>query len=55
MRCFNEAVRIPVPPTLVGIESCPEMRLHCDTNSNAMDDELQVDIMRTVPGKISEM
>ena len=31
------------------------MRLHYDTDPNAMHDELRVDIMRTIPGKILEM
>ena len=55
MRCFSEAIRISVSPTLLGIESFLEMKLDYNTDPNAMDDELRVDIMRIIPGKITEM
>ena len=56
MRCFSEAVRVSVSPTAVGIESFPKIMVHYNTDPNAIDDELRVDIiMRIIPGKISEM
>ena len=55
MKCFSNAVRIPVSPTQEDIESYLEMRLDRDTDLSAMDDELRADIMRVIPAKISEM
>jgi len=52
---FSEAAKIPASATLLKYESCLEMRLHCDIDLNAIDDELREDIMRTTPGVISEM
>ena len=52
---FGKTVRILVSPTLVDIESCLEMSLRCDTNPNAIGDELRVDIMRIIPDKVIEM
>jgi len=55
MKCFSKVVRIPVSPTQEDIKSYLEMRLDCDTDPSAMDDELRGDIMRIIPAKISEM
>jgi len=55
VKCFSEAVRIPISPTHGDIQSYLEMRLDGDTDPNAMDDELRADIMRIIPEKISEM
>lgn len=52
MSRFSEAVEIPVSPTLAHIKSFLEMRTHCDTDLDAMDKELPVDIMRIIPGTI---
>ena len=54
-KCFNDALRIPLSTTPGDIESYLEMRLDCDTDPNAMDDELRANIMRIIPEKISEM
>jgi len=55
VKCFSEAVRIPVSPTQDDIKSYLEMRLDRDTDPDAMDDELRADIMRIIPAEISEM
>ena len=55
MKCFSEAVRIPVNPTQEDIKSYLEMRLDGDTDPSVMDDGLRADIMRVIPEKISEM
>jgi len=55
VKFFSEALRIPLSPTRADIKSYLEMRLHGDTDPNAMDDELRADIMRIIPEKISEM
>ena len=55
MKCFSEAVRIPVNPTQEDIRSYLEMRLDGDTDPSVMDDGLRADIMRVIPEKISEM
>jgi len=52
---FGEAVRIPLSPPKRDIESYLEMRLDGDPDPNAMDDELQADIMKTIPEKIPEV
>ena len=52
---FSKAVRIPVSPTRGDIRSYLKMRLDGDTTPKAMDDELQADIMRVIPERISEM
>ena len=54
VKCFGEAVRIQASSTFVGIESCLEVRLHCDTDPNVINDELRAGIMRIILGKISE-
>ena len=55
VKCFRNALRIPLCPTPANIMSYLEIRLNGDTNPNAMDDELRADIMRIIPEKISEM
>ena len=55
VKCFSEVLRIPLSPTPADIKNYLEMRLDCDTDPNAMDDRLRVDIMRIIPEKISEM
>ena len=55
VKCFRNALRIPLSPTPADIMSYLEMRLNGDTDPNAMDDELRADIMRIIPEKISEM
>ena len=55
VKCFSEAIRIPLCPTHGDIKSYLEMRLDGDTDPNAMDEELRANIMRIVPEKISEM
>jgi len=54
MKCFSEAVRIPISPTQRDIKSYLEMRLDGDTDPDAMDDELRADIMSVIPAKLSE-
>ena len=54
MKCFIKVVRIPVSPTNSDITSYLEMRLADDTDPDAMDDELRVDIMRIVLDRISD-
>ena len=54
-KCFSKLVRIPVSPTRDDITSYVKMRLDCDTDPYAMDDNLRADIMRVIPDKISEM
>jgi len=53
--CFSEAVRMPISPTQDDIKNYLEMRLKGDTTPKAMDDQLQADIMRVIPERISEM
>ena len=55
VRCFNGAVRIPVSPTENDIRGYLEMRLDCDPDPMAMDNDLRADIMRIIPEKVSEM
>ena len=55
MKCFSQVVLIPLSPSGADIKSYLEMRLDCDTDSDAMDDELRADIMRIIPEKVSEM
>jgi len=55
VRCFSEAVRIPVSPTQGDVKNYLEMRLDRDTHPSVMNDELRADIMRDIPAKISEM
>lgn len=51
-RSLSKAVMIHISP--VDIKSCLEMRLEYCTGPSAMDDELQADIIRIIPEKISE-
>ena len=51
---FAGAFRMPLSPTHTDIKCYLETRLDGDTDPNAMSDELRADIMRIVPGKISE-
>jgi len=55
MKCFSNALRIPLTPIPGDIKSYLEMRLDGDTDPSAMDNELRADIMRIIPEKISEM
>jgi len=55
MKCFSQAVRIPLAPAHDDIQSYLEMRLDNDDGYDAMDDELRADIMRIIPEKVSEM
>ena len=55
LKCFSDALRIPLSPTPSDIKSYLEMRLDRDADPNAMDDELRSDIMRIIREKISEM
>ena len=54
VKCFIKAVRIPISPTCTDIKSYLEMRLNGDTDPNAMDGELQTDIIRIILEGISE-
>jgi len=54
-RYFPEAVMIPVIPTVGDIERYLEIRLDRDTTPGAMDDNLRAEIMRVIPGTISQM
>ena len=54
MKCFSEALRIPLSPTHGDIMSYLEMRLKVDNNPHATDDKLRADIMKIIPEKISE-
>ena len=55
MKFFSQVVRISLSPSGEDIKSYLEMRLDCDTDPDAMDDELRADIMRIIPEKVSEM
>ena len=55
MKCFSQAVLIPLSPSAGDIKSYLEMRLDRDTDLDAMDAELRADIMRIIPEKVSEM
>ena len=55
VRCFSQPLWVPLSPTNGDIRSYLEMRLDCDADPNAMDDELRADILRIVPEKVSEM
>jgi len=55
MGSFSKVVRIHLSPTQGDIESYLEMKLSCDTDPYAMDDELRADIMRVIPEKTSKM
>ena len=46
---------IPVIPTIRDIKRYLEMRLDRDTTPGAMDDNLRAEIMRVIPGTISQM
>ena len=54
VRCFSKALRIPLSPTHCDIDSYLEVRLNGDTDPNAMNTELRVDIKRLFLEKISE-
>jgi len=54
IKCFSEALRIPLSPTYGDIMSYLEMRLKGDTNPHATDDKFRADIMKIIPEKISE-
>jgi len=53
--CFSKALRIPLSPTHRDIMRYLERKLDSDKDTKAMDDELRADIMRIIPGKISDM
>ena len=52
--CFGRPLRIPLIPTDGDIMNYLEMRLNSDTDPHAMNDELQADIKKIIPEKISE-
>ena len=54
-RYFTDAIMMPVIPTIKDIERYLKMRLDRDTTPHAMDDNLRAEIMRVIPGKISQM
>ena len=54
VRYFSKALRLPLSPSHGDIMNYLEMRLNGDTDPRAMDDELQADIKRIIPEKISE-
>ena len=54
MKCFSDALWIPLSPTHEDIMSYLEMRLKSDPNPHVTDDKLQADIMKIIPEKISE-
>ena len=55
VKSFSRAVRLPISPSGADVESYLGMRLDRDTDPDAMDDELRVDIMRIIPEKVLEM
>ena len=55
VKCFGQAVLIPLSPSAGDIKSYLGMRLDRDTDPDAMDEELRADIMRIIPEKVSEM
>ena len=54
-RYFAEAVMIAVIPSVEDIEKYLEMRLNRDPTPSAMDNNLRAEIMRVIPGNISQM
>jgi len=52
---FAEAITIAVIPTIRDIERYLEMRLDQDPAPSAMDDDLRAEILRVIPGYISQM
>jgi len=54
-RYFPEAVMIPIIPTIRDIRRYLGVRLDRDTTPGAMDDPLRAEIMRVIPGTISQM
>ena len=54
-RYFTEAIMVRFIPTIEDIEKYLEMRLDQDIIPGAMDDGLRAEIMRVIPGKISQM
>jgi len=54
-KTITEAITIAVIPTIKDIEIYLKMRLDRDTTPNAMDDDLRAEIMRIIPGTISQM
>ena len=54
-RYFTEAIMIQFIPTIADIEIYLKMRLDQDTIPGAMDDDLRAEILRVIPGKISQM
>ena len=54
-RYFSNAVEIPISPNTDDIRKYVEMRLDSDTESEAMNKELRVDIVRNILEKISDM
>ena len=55
VKCFSQAVLIPLSLSGTDIKSYLWMRLDRDTDPDAMDDELRADIMRIIPEKVPEM
>jgi len=54
-RSITEAIMILVIPTIEDIERYLKMKLDRDTTPDAMDDDLRAEIMRVIPGTISQM
>ena len=54
-RYFTEAIMVRFIPTIEDIEKYLEMRLDQDIIPGAMDYGLRAEIMRVIPGKISQM
>ncbi|CUS12243.1 unnamed protein product [Tuber aestivum] len=54
-RYFSQAVVVPVSPNKDDIRSYVERRLDRDAEHEAMNEELRVDIVRTIVEKISDM
>jgi len=54
-RYFSKAVVIPVSPSRGDIRNYVKMRLDRDTEPEAMSNDLRVDIVRVILGKISNV
>ena len=53
-RYFSQVVLVTLSPSAGDIESYLEMKLDCDPDPEAMDEELRADIMRIIPKNASE-
>ena len=54
-RCFAFALMIPIIPTIGDITRYLKRKLDRDNTPNAMDDSLRAEIIRVIPGRISQM